>query len=199
VRLSRDGEPSDSRQGEDCSWTIGLFSSAACTGGTTLLAQCVADQPLVSGFKDTGVWADEGQHLQTVYPPAMEYGGAGRFAFTEEAHLDEASPLVSKESRERLISEWSRLAKSHRLRATKGRGLPWMRRQVHWGDERRSSDESGASDYRHRMAWGHGLTSGCEALSQSVRANGTGSARQQVGRARIRNHLRTNDRWRHAS
>jgi hypothetical protein len=85
-----------------------VFLGGLHRSGTTLLARCLADHPLVSGFKATGVPADEGQLLQTVYPPAYMYGGPGRFAFAKKAHLDEASLLVSKENQDRLMSEWSR-------------------------------------------------------------------------------------------
>jgi Sulfotransferase family len=85
-----------------------VFVAGLHRSGTTLLGRCLAEHPLVSGFSDTGVPADEGQHLQSVYPPGTAYGGPGRFAFSPEAHLTEASPLVSEESRERLLAEWSR-------------------------------------------------------------------------------------------
>jgi len=84
-----------------------VFLGGLHRSGTTLLGRCLAEHPLVSGFEGTGVPADEGQHLQSVYPPAKDYGGPGLFAFAEEAHLTEASPLVSEESRERLLADWS--------------------------------------------------------------------------------------------
>jgi len=51
--------------------------------------------------------ADEGQHLQTVYPPAATYGGPGRFGFAPESHLTEASPLATEENARAIFAEWS--------------------------------------------------------------------------------------------
>ncbi len=62
----------------------------------------------MSAFSDTGVSEDEGQHLQTVYPPDHRSGGAGLFAFDPSAHLTERSRLVSPSSRDRLLAEWGR-------------------------------------------------------------------------------------------
>ena len=65
------------------------------------------EHPLISGFKGTGVYEDEGQHLQDVYPTAMDFGGPGRFGFLAGSHMTEASPLVSDVDRNRLITSWA--------------------------------------------------------------------------------------------
>ena len=83
-----------------------VFVGGLHRSGTTLLGRCLADHPLVSGLSGTGVPADEGQHVQSVYRPAKAYGGPGRFAFSPEAHLTEESQLVSAESRERILAAW---------------------------------------------------------------------------------------------
>jgi hypothetical protein len=75
--------------------------------GTTLLARLLTRHPDVGGLSGTGVWQDEGQHLQRVYRPAAAFGGPGRFAFAEEAHLTEASPLASEENRDELMRAWA--------------------------------------------------------------------------------------------
>jgi hypothetical protein len=84
-----------------------VFLAGLHRSGTTLLARLLAAHPEVSGFSGTGVPADEGQHLQTVYPPASVYGGPGRFGFAPESHLTESSPLVSEASAQTMFQEWS--------------------------------------------------------------------------------------------
>lgn len=76
--------------------------------GTSLLHRLLSEHPDASGFSGTGVEEDEGQHLQSVYPPAKRHGGPGRFGFDPDAHLTERSPLVSERNRARLLDEWGR-------------------------------------------------------------------------------------------
>jgi hypothetical protein len=85
-----------------------VFLAGLHRSGTTLLARLLAAHPEISGFSGTGVPADEGQHLQSVYPPAATYGGPGRFGFAAESHLTEASPLVSEKNARAIYEEWSR-------------------------------------------------------------------------------------------
>src|SRR5262245_57774566 len=75
--------------------------------GTTPLARLLSAHPEVSGFADTGVKEDEGQHLQDVYPSARQYGGAGRFGMDPRSHLTESSPLVTPENAQRLLGQWA--------------------------------------------------------------------------------------------
>jgi hypothetical protein len=62
----------------------------------------------ISGFENTGVMEDEGQHLQTVYKPAKCFGGPGKFAFNNNARLDENSDLINLENKHKLLIEWGR-------------------------------------------------------------------------------------------
>jgi hypothetical protein len=87
---------------------VHVFIGGLHRSGTSLVHRCLAQHPLVSAFADTGVAADEGQHLQSVYPPANRHGGPGRFGLDQRAHLDETSPLAGAETRRRLEAEWSR-------------------------------------------------------------------------------------------
>lgn len=76
--------------------------------GTTPMARCLAEHPQVSGFHDTGVVEDEGQHLQSVYPPARTQGGPGRFALSARTHLTEESALATAENAQQLFVQWQR-------------------------------------------------------------------------------------------
>jgi sulfotransferase family protein len=84
-----------------------VFVAGLHRSGTTLLARLLAAHPAISGFSNTGAPADEGQHLQSVYPSDHEHGRPGRFGFAPEMHLTESSPLASEESAKRLFEEWS--------------------------------------------------------------------------------------------
>lgn len=83
-----------------------LFVGGLHRSGTTPVARLLAAHPKVSGLRETGVSEDEGQHLQSVYPRIRAYGGMGRFANDDRAHLTEASPLVSHDSARRLVAAW---------------------------------------------------------------------------------------------
>jgi GNAT superfamily N-acetyltransferase len=84
-----------------------VFVGGLHRSGTTPLARCLAAHPRVSGFAATGEKEDEGQHLQSVYPSARQYGGAGRFAHTSLPHLTEGSPLATPENARRLVEGWA--------------------------------------------------------------------------------------------
>ena len=73
-----------------------------------MLYRSLTSHPAIGGISNSGVPEDEGQHLQSVYPPARHHGGPGRFGFDEGARLTESSPLVTPANRERLMAEWGR-------------------------------------------------------------------------------------------
>jgi len=84
-----------------------VFVTGLHRSGTSLLADLIARHPQVSAFGDTGVPEDEGQLLQSVYPPGKAHGGPGRFGFAREQHITEDSPLATEASRGALWEQWS--------------------------------------------------------------------------------------------
>jgi hypothetical protein len=85
-----------------------IFICGLHRSGTSPLFKILREHPRVSGFRNTGVPEDEGQHLQTVFPPAKVFGGPGQFGFAAAAHLTEDSALVTSKNRHQLFEEWSR-------------------------------------------------------------------------------------------
>ncbi len=83
-----------------------VFIGGLHRSGTSLLFQCLRHHPHISSFANTGVPEDEGQHLQTVYRPAYQEGGPGRFGFRPAMHLTETSSIATPENASRLFSEW---------------------------------------------------------------------------------------------
>lgn len=84
-----------------------VFIGGLHRSGTTVLGRVLADHPEASGLTGTGVTEDEGQHLQDVYRPALDFGGPGKFARKERAHLTAPPPSEARQARERLISAWA--------------------------------------------------------------------------------------------
>jgi hypothetical protein len=85
-----------------------VFIGGLHRSGTSVIFRCLREHPSISGFENTGVPEDEGQHLQSVYPPARAYGGPGRFGFKPEAHLTDTSGLITSGNRLRLLAEWNK-------------------------------------------------------------------------------------------
>lgn len=84
-----------------------VFLGGLHRSGTTPLARAMGSHPEISGLSGTGVAEDEGQHLQDVYPRIKTFGGMGRFARSEAAHLTEDSPLVSPDNARRLLASYA--------------------------------------------------------------------------------------------
>jgi len=84
-----------------------LFLAGAHSSGTSLLHYLLMNHPDISGFKDTGVPQDEGQHLQSVYLPALAFGGR-LMCLNKDCSMDETSALVTEPNKEKLSSEWGK-------------------------------------------------------------------------------------------
>lgn len=90
-----------------------VFLGGLHRSGTTLLFRMLRDHPQMSGFvnnPDANEWLaaeDEGQYLQSVYPPAIFWGGPGKFAFDPDAHLTDESELLTTENKAKLATQWS--------------------------------------------------------------------------------------------
>ena len=100
-----------------------IFVCGLHRSGTTLLARNIGNLKDCTRFKDTGVFMDEGQWLQDVYPPDRAYGGTGRFGFDPRAHLTETSALLTPDNIAKLRRIWQSYwdqDKSIRLEKTPG-------------------------------------------------------------------------------
>jgi hypothetical protein len=84
-----------------------VFIAGLHRSGTSTVFKCLKEHPEISGFEGTGVTQDEGQLLQTVYPPARASGGPGRFGFDAAAHLTETSTLASVANAHELFRQWA--------------------------------------------------------------------------------------------
>jgi hypothetical protein len=84
-----------------------LFIGGLHRSGTSILHRIVRAHPEISGFANTGVPEDEGQHLQTLFPVGLAFGGPGRFGFDPRAYMDETHPLGTRENAIRLSAEWA--------------------------------------------------------------------------------------------
>lgn len=85
-----------------------VFICGLHRSGTTILADCLAQHIEISSFKNTGYPKNEGQFLQSVYLPAREFGGPGKFGFRDEMYLTEQSELVTSANKKKLMAEWNR-------------------------------------------------------------------------------------------
>ena len=83
-----------------------VFVCGLPRSGTTLLGRNIARMENCTGFKNTGVFEDEGQFLQDVYAVASEYGGSSRCGFDPRMHRTERSDLLTPENVARLRASW---------------------------------------------------------------------------------------------
>ena len=83
-----------------------VFVGGSPRSGTSLLGRNIARMEDCTGLKNTGVFEDEGQFLQDVYPTASAYGGSSRCGFDPRMHRTETSDLLAPEKMARLQATW---------------------------------------------------------------------------------------------
>lgn len=83
-----------------------VFICGLHRSGTTLLERLLAASYDVSVLR-ANVPESEGQHMQDVYSPAHNFGGPGRFAFSEELRSELAALSDYEEHRRRIMERWS--------------------------------------------------------------------------------------------
>jgi Sulfotransferase family len=83
-----------------------VFVGGSPRSGTSLLGRNIGRMENCSGLANTGVFEDEGQFLQDVYPTASAYGGSSRCAFDPRMHRTESSELLAPEKVARLSACW---------------------------------------------------------------------------------------------
>jgi len=85
-----------------------LFVCGLPRSGTGILGRNIARMNDCTGFKNTGVFEDEGQFLQDVYAVASEYGGSSRVGFDPRAHRTENSNLLTPANVTKLKASWDK-------------------------------------------------------------------------------------------
>ena len=85
-----------------------IFLAGHHRSGTSLLHEIIREHPEITGFENTGVPEDEGQHLQCVLKPAKAYGGPGKYIFNRNARMTEHHCLATEESAHAIMSQWKK-------------------------------------------------------------------------------------------
>lgn len=84
-----------------------IFIAGHHRSGTSLLHTILRAHPFVSGFSNTGVPEDEGQHLQSVFKPASAFGGPGKYIFNQNSYMNEHHSLATEQSAKSIWNQWS--------------------------------------------------------------------------------------------
>lgn len=64
------------------------------------------EHPQISGFTQTGVPKDEGQHLQSVYEPARTFGGPGKYIYDQRSYMNEHHDFATEKSAKKIFEQW---------------------------------------------------------------------------------------------
>ena len=85
-----------------------IFICGLHRSGTSILYKIIGSSPKVSKHSNTNAPEDEGQHLQSVYPPAHKFGGAGNFAMSPSYHYTNKHPLLTPKNKVKIIRAWEK-------------------------------------------------------------------------------------------
>jgi|TARA_B110000902_G_scaffold213317_1_gene244738 hypothetical protein len=85
-----------------------IFLAGHHRSGTSLIHEIIRENPLISGFSQTGVPEDEGQHLQSVFESAKRYGGPGKYIHNKKSYMNENHFLATEKSAEAIFRQWER-------------------------------------------------------------------------------------------
>jgi hypothetical protein len=85
-----------------------IFLAGHHRSGTSLLHEIIREHPLISGFSNTGVPEDEGQHLQNIFEPAKAFGGPGKYIFNPNSHMTEDHSLATELSSAKIMEQWEK-------------------------------------------------------------------------------------------
>ena len=83
-----------------------VFVCGLHRSGTSLVEQMLVSQLDLSCLR-MRVPENEGQHAQTVYSPALAFGGPGRFAFSDDMQRELKSLNDFDEHRKTILSDWA--------------------------------------------------------------------------------------------
>ena len=85
-----------------------VFVAGLHRTGTSLVAKLLASHPQISGIEASGAPEDEGCYLQGAIPHTALDGMPGHYATDPKQHLIEGGRFDTVETRDRLLSDWSK-------------------------------------------------------------------------------------------
>ena len=85
-----------------------IFIAGLHRSGTTILNEILGSSSKISKHMNTGVYMDEGQHIQSVFDNGEKHGGVGKFCFDNDYHYTEDSNLITESNKIKLLKEWNK-------------------------------------------------------------------------------------------
>ena len=83
-----------------------VFVGGLHRSGTSLVTRMLSSAEGATGLVGTGFMEDEGHYLHEVVPSVKEFGGPGRFAFDDRAHLTDPVDGSAAQIRTELLRAW---------------------------------------------------------------------------------------------